>query len=333
VAAVVLASALTLAPWAAQASVTAGPALSTKPVSGIQSVVGCLSSTLCGGGGDTEKGVGDVIPVRHGVPGKVQTVRQASDMYSISCPNSSGCIALARPASDTNAVLVKIGSSGQVLIAKSFTVPAGVSLSRIACTTLTSCVVTGNNVFTSPITMDVGSWNGKKITLHKVSPPHGASDPSLYGLSCSGGKCYAVGFADKGLTGLGLILPVSGGKPGRLSTVSADTLTALSCVSKTRCYAGGYDRAGGLVWVMNGGKLGPPRTLPPDVSSLACSGSACTAAGTTGLNGTITQIAGGKPGSTTTVATSGGFADVARKQSFFIAVGSKLHGQSEVTSG
>ncbi len=329
----VLASSAALAPGTAQASATATHSLSDKPMSGVQSVIGCLSTKLCIVGGYTEKSVGDIVPVHSGVPGKAQTVRHTSDMYSISCPNPSGCIALARPSNDIGALIVKIGSSGKVLSAKNYSVPAGASLSRIACTTLTSCVVTGNDVFTSPITMEVGTWNGSKVTLHKVSPPHGASDPIISGLSCASTSCYAVGFADKGTDGVGLLLPISKGKAGKLTSVTGEALAAIACISKTRCYVGGYNRTSGLIWTLAGGKLSAPKTAPPDLLTIACAGPLCTAAGTNGLNGTITTVSGGTPGSTQTDATSGGFSDIARKHNVFVAVGPKLHGESEVTSG
>jgi hypothetical protein len=315
-------------------------AVKNEPVAGVQTAVSCLSASLCVLVGYNERSVGDVVAVRAGVPGHVSTVAQLSGIFSVSCPAKSGCVALGDQAG-VGARFVDVNSTGVVSSTKLVAVPAGVTLTRIACTKLTACEVTGTDIFVTPEAIELGSWNGSSLKLHRVSSPKGISDAAVEGISCFGGGCDAVGYFDKGATVTGFVLTTTDGKPGRLQSVPGDSLYGVSCVSATRCYSAGYTETGGLVLTLNGGKASAPQHVKPDLMSIGCSGTSCTAAGEqlpppsspNAFWGALVDVSAGKVTSTQSVAPSGGFSGVARSGAFFAAVGASQKAQSELTTG
>jgi hypothetical protein len=325
-------------------AMSSGPALATgltsHRVAGFQSEVSCLTTALCVVAGYDNKGVGDVVEVRNGVPGHVSVVRHTQGIYSVSCPNKFGCVALGRPTNDIGALFITINGRGQVTGSKPVKVPAGVTIDRIFCSRLRTCAVAGTNFFASPIGIEVGSWNGSKLSLHRVAPPKGSTDTVIEGISCWGTSCEMVGYADKVAVVHGLTLAVNRGKPGRLRTVNGDSLYGVSCVSRSRCYAVGFDRDGGVVLTLNGGVAGSPQATRSDLFAIACTGSACTAAGEqlggTAFVGTLVAVAAGRVTSSQVVSASGGYdgdGAVARVRGVVTAVGPAHRGGSEITTG
>ena len=333
----IIVSVVALAPWPVQASGHAPARLTSKPVPGIQSAVSCLTIRLCVLGGQSSKGKGDIVAVHGGVPDRPQFVSHSQVMYSISCPNAAGCVAIARPTDDVGALFVKISAAGKVSGTKLITVPPGVTIDRISCTKLASCEVTGTDFLASPEAIEVGGWNGSKLSLHKVAPPKGTLDPSVQGISCAGTFCDVVGYADKGFNNVGFVVPVSRGKPGKLHTAPGDSLSGVACPSQSRCYAAGFTRTGGVVLTLNGASPAAPRPVKADLSAIACSGAACTGAGEqlggTGFVGVLVAVNGGHVTSSTVVSPSGGYADVARMRDVFMAIGPAQHAGSELTRG
>ena len=166
--------------------------------------------------------------------------------------------------------------------------------------------------------------------LHRVSSPKGITAAEVEGLSCFGRACDAVGYFDKGATVTGYVLTITGGTPGRLQTVPGDSLYGVSCVSASRCYGAGFTRSGGLVVTLNDGKASLAQHVTPDLMSIACAGSSCTAAGeqlppvpsSDAFWGDLVDVSAGKVTATLLVSPSGGFSGVARSGAFFAAVGS-----------
>jgi hypothetical protein len=337
---------LTVTPIAAQAATTAGPALTNKLVHGFQDQVSCLTSKLCVLAGYNSFGTGDIVALRNGVPGTVSVVRHTSRVYTVSCPNSGGCVAVADPSSGAGAEFVSVSKSGVVTSAKAVSDPAGDSITEISCTKLTNCDVAGTNLFTTPWKIVAGTWNGKKLSLHTVSSPKGTTTTSILGLSCASTNCDVVGYSTSGATDLGLSLPVSSGKPGKLHTAKGDSFYGVSCVSKSVCYATGFKtNADGLVVTIKNGAIGPGQTTAASLFGIACSGATCTAVGEqippqTSKDvywGTLISLSSGKISKTITyVQVSFGFNGVARVGKFFAAVGASqgnVKYPTEVTTG
>jgi len=337
---------IALAPVLAAGAVAlaAGPAqasgLKNQHVAGFQYAVSCLSSKLCVLAGYNNASVGDIVPVRSGVPGRASAVRHTQAIYSVSCPGVSGCVALGRPSNDVGALFVSISRSGVPTRSKLVKVPPGVTISHIACTSLRNCEVAGTDIFVSLRTMEIGSWNGSRLSLHRVTGPKGTDD-IIEGMSCSGASCAVVGYAEKLAKVQGIIVTTSHGKPAGLHTVAGDSLYGVSCVSKTRCYASGFSQHGGLVLTVNRGVGGSPSKVMPDLFGIACKGNSCTAVGeqlppqpsADAFWGDIVSVSSGKVTSIQRVPASGGYTGVARIGSVFTAVGTAQHGGSEVTTG
>jgi hypothetical protein len=328
-----------MAPWSAQAA-PASTKLTNKLVTGEEHAVSCLTTHLCVLTGYNSFGTGDVIAVKNGVPGRTSTVRHSSGLGDTSCPSASGCVAIADNSSG-NPEFVNINSSGVATSEKVVKATPGDAITLISCTRLTSCEVAGEDIFTDPISLIAGTWNGKKLSLKSVAGPKNSSSTAFYGLSCAGGTCDAVGYSLTATATTGFSLTAKGDKLGKLHTASGDALQGVSCVSKSRCYADG-DLAfkAGLVVTISNGAIGSRRTAKADLSGIACSGTACTASGEqlvgSADEGVLVSVRSGKITSSQGVSASGGFDSVARLGGFFAAAGAS-HGStkdpSEVTTG
>jgi hypothetical protein len=330
--AVVATGAMTVVP-----ALLAGPAQAatlTKPVvkllTGVNQQVACLSKALCVVVGYDDSSVGDVVAVRNGVPGHVSVVRHTARLYSASCPNHSGCVALADPHSGVNAEFVAISKSGVVTSAKVVADASGDTINTISCRELTSCEVAGYNFFTNAIV--AGTWNGRKLTLRSETAPKGSSDVGSSALACYGASCELVGDALRGTaTTIGLSLTLNGTKLGKIRVSPGDVFGGVSCASKSVCYASGYSTtAAGIIVTIKNGAPGSSSPSNSDLFGIACDGSKCTAVGEEtppptspdAFWGTLVSVAAGKVTGTTVFEQSGGLDGVARIGTFYAAAGS-----------
>jgi hypothetical protein len=335
-----LLTALALAPLPAQAA-PAGASLTTKAVKGFQYETSCLSKKLCVLAGYNSFGTGDVVAVRNGTPGKVSVVHHTSRLYTVSCPNASGCVALADTSSGVGAEFVNINSSGVVTSTKTVSDAAGDTITEISCSKLTSCEVAGTNVFTTPWKIVAGTWNGKSLSLRTVPGPKNTTTTSVLGLSCAGGNCDVVGYSTAGAKIIGLSLVASGTRLGKLHTANGDSFYAVSCVSKSTCYAAGFLAQGtGLVVTVKDGAAGSLSKAGGELFGISCSGSACTAAGqmVAPVNsgyiswGIVVSVASGMVKTTTIVKPAFSLNGISRIGTFFTAVGSSQNRKGEPPS-
>lgn len=323
-------------------SVVSASGITSRPMSGYQDVVACLSTRLCVVGGYTSRRVGDVVEVRDGVPGHVSTVKGTQDIVGISCPSGTGCIALARTSTDEGADLLAINAAGVVTGSKRVATSTGDEAERISCVSLTECETAGLDGLSTPPSYEIGDWNGKTLTLHKVTAPAGTQDAIVEGISCTTSTCDVVGYAEHGLVDTGISIRITHGSSFELFRVAQDLLYGVSCGSATRCYADGFDETGSVIVTLTDGKMGSQSTIPAsDLYGIACTGDACTAVGKESSTkpsndpywGTIYGLSNGAVSSTRVVELSSGFNDVSRVGSTFEAVGSGQGAPSEVTTG
>jgi hypothetical protein len=310
---------------------------------GVQISISCLSAQLCVSVGYNEKGVGDVITVRGGVAKKVATVHGTDQLQSISCAGAAGCVALGRTSNDIGLRIITIGRSGKIAHSVRISLPSGVSLNRIACATIHSCELVGTQFFSTPMAIEVGTWNGKKLSLHRAAGVHGSSSLNLSGVACHGSICVAVGSAELKGNQIGLVVPIHHGKPSKVRTTKGDTFNTVSCSTAKRCYAGGVDSKGGVIVTLNNASVAKTASLTPEIFGIACHGTTCTAVGeelppadqtTVGFDGTITTFDKGKLGSTVAVSTNAGYVSVAQPSARFFAIGGLQHHlASELTTG
>jgi hypothetical protein len=250
-------------------------------------------------------------------------------------------VAIARPSNSVGIEFATVNRAGVVAKTSRSPMPSGVSLTRIACQTLTSCEVAGVQVFTTPITVEVGTWIGGKLVLHRIAVPSRSSDTVIEGLGCFKDSCDVVGYFDERVATIGLSITVTGGTHAKLHTVGHDSLYGIACISAVRCYADGYGTNGGLVVTLTNGTASKTVATKADLFAIACTGTACTGVGealpphgsTNAFWGQLVAIAAGSVSSTAPVKQSGGYSAVARVGSFFCAIGAaQAHDVSEVTT-
>ncbi len=308
--------------------------------------ISCLSSTRCVVVGFNTKGVGYVVPVINGAPAKADNVPKTTFVYSVSCPNAKGCEAVADPNGGAGTALVPINSKGVPGKIKHPSTSAGDSLTRIACTTLASCTLAGTNIFTSPTSIVISTWNGKRLTRHVVKSVKGSSSTVVEGVTCVGATCYVVGYAQNGAKVTGFVVRTSHGKPGKLHKVAGDNLYDVGCKNATQCWAVGFDQAGGVIAALSSGKVTARKHVHAPLAGIACRSSACTAVGEqlpvapqqskSGFIGVYLRLSNGAVENTTVDASSGGYTRVDQPgASRFAAVGAASKGAeaSEVTTG
>jgi hypothetical protein len=325
----------------------AGAATGTdRNFAGFGNDVSCLSATRCVVVGYNTKGVGDVVPVVHGAPGKAKTVPKTSFVYGVSCPSAKGCVAVADPNSGAGAAVVPINSKGVPGKAAHPSTSAGDALTHIACTTRTSCTLVGTNIFTSPASIVMSTWNGKKLTRHTVKSVKGSSSTVVEGVTCVGTTCYVAGYAVSGPKVTGFVVRTSHGKPGKLQTVAGDNLYDVGCKNSTHCWAVGFDQAGGVIVTLSSAKMTARKHVHAPLAGIACRDSACTAVGEqlpvspqtseSGFIGVYLHLSDGVVKNTTVDTSSGGYTGVDQSSPMhFAAVGAASKGSaaSEVTTG
>jgi hypothetical protein len=335
---------------------SAGPASAatqtTHAIPGIETSIGCLTKNLCVAVGDTANGHGTVIAIKHGVGEKLDKLHGTGSggLFSISCPSAKGCVALGTSSSNAEPLLVEIGRAGKVVGTKKLKAPLLVDFDRISCSSTTSCVLVGSKVGATPAQVVVGSWNGRKLTTHSVRM-HGASGPSIEGLSCFHSSCLAVGTVlDPSF--VSVIVSIHHGKPSKPVKVPVSSgLQAVSCVSNSVCYAVGFhSQPAGVIVTVKHGKVIRHAVVATSAFGIACDKSSCTVVGeelTSGSQhsnsdylGDVVSVKSGAPGTVAEVTQSGGYDSVARIGGFYEAVGSASTGptggntgHSAVTSG
>jgi sugar lactone lactonase YvrE len=206
------------------------------------------------------------------------------------------------------AVVAAPASAGTIL---SYPLPvSGTSALRsVACTSPTTCVAVGVN------------GAGTRGVIASAQVPHLPTSKlvraasSLSGVACAGSSCLAVG---RSVHHVGVVLPVSNGKPGAAVPVAGATdLSAVACPAAGSCVAVGHQNLDGVVVVVTGGVPGPVQVVSHlvgglDLTGIACpTTTSCFAVGTesTGpgtVQGALVAVTAGVAGPEQAVATGGG---------------------------
>jgi hypothetical protein len=316
--------------------------LDNQFVPGSAKEVSCLTSKLCVVVG-SNKGVGDVVDLSGGKPGKPLVVKGSRGLYAIDCPAPAGCIALGSTSSSTDLLIVEINSQGRVAGSRSVPLPSGMSLTALACRSLFACDVWGSGSLATSKGLEFGQWDGRSFRFEHVGGPSASDRASVNSVSCYSTTCVAVGTAQTGTGGEGFVVSTTGRLVSRTWTVSASSLDGVACTSATLCYAAGHNQSGGVVVTLEGGVPGPMAIAPSDpLSGIACGPSSCVAVGQEpehiGLKsthyGTLVGVAIGAVASTQLVPSSAGFISVAAPLfgPNFTALGRAQHSGYEVST-
>jgi hypothetical protein len=213
-----------------------------------------------------------IAVVHHGQPKSPQATDSGG--FQVSCPSSTTC------------VLAGDGALQWVVNGK----PAGStevdgmdSLTGLACTSTTSCLVVGQSFANY-------SYVSRFALVHKghtAKAHHIAGFARPMGVSCeTSTKCVAVGSTSSGSDGHGVVVAITKGVAGKVHRVAGTAIVAgVSCGSATRCYAGTESYSTGKaesgLLAINKGK--PGRLRATSYVGVACwSGSDCLGLGARG---------------------------------------------------
>lgn len=326
----------------ATSAVAAGGAPVSHRIGGIDGVVGCMTPTVCVVGGYNSHSVANLITVHAGVPTRIVDVPKTQGVYQISCPNPSGCVALLRTSNDIGVRFATLNAAGAVTRDVLVPLPVGVILGSLACTTMTSCVVAGTDVFKTPAPYEIGTWAAGKLTLHGVNVPARTTDTLLNNLACFRTFCDAVGYVQRSNVTTGVSIAITNAHHFALHTLGSDLPYGVSCISTALCYADGFRQSGGVVLTLKSGVLTSSAGTSPDLYGIACVKTSCTAVGKqlapSGSKsfywGDVIPVIGGKPGTTATVPQTEGLESVARVGGDYTGIGLwQASGSDAVTNG
>ena len=275
------AGALALSASGAQA---APAVLTDHSISGIEGAISCMTASECvavGFGARGAKNHADVVALVNGQQGHISVVAASAQLYSVSCPSSDGCWALGPQGSGANLVFAQIGPTGKVTKTTQVPDPFGSSIARISCVSMTSCAVLTNDIFVSPAAIEIGTWTGTQLTLHKVAGKRGSTATIGEGISCWKTTCLAVGYYElSGGKSTGFLLTMNRGKPGEQHFASSDFFFGVSCVSSSKCYAAGVlGGAAGIVVTVTNGVAGHTQHETADPFGIECVGGTCRSSG------------------------------------------------------
>jgi hypothetical protein len=303
--------------------------LTSHSLSGHETAVSCLTASRCVAVGE-RGGHGVVVTLTNGAQSHAAVLRGSSVIDSVSC-RQSGCWAIGRTEHfpGGRVYLVKISSAGRPVAERTLDVRLGLAMTLISCSSTTSCEIAGTDNVTErgtvPAAIEIGSWNGTRLHLY-AAPVPGSAKISMAGISCWHGLCEAVGSAQAGSAGRGLILTIARGKPGTLNADSGYGLGSISCISATTCYAAGGD----VLVTVTSGVASNPQSVPglsnfSGWAGIECHDGNCEAAGEyapgSAAEGVLVSLTDGTAGSPVHGGGSGYYAIAVRGSSGFIAIG------------
>jgi len=269
--------------------------LTNHKISGYDNAISCMTASRCVAvGSGNSRGL--VVSLDNGKQSHATPVA-AEYLDSVSCPSAAGCWAVGLGLNDSGLVLVKIGRTGQVAKPIKVTAPYANLLSWISCVSISSCEVVGTDVLATPSAPEIASWNGKKLTIHRLAAPKGATSTDIAGVSCWRTTCYVVGsytYGDDELAAI--VLTVRNGKPGKVHTIAGDGLIGVSCVSASKCYAAGHaELAEGVLLTITNGVPAHVHSESADMYGIECVGATCHSSGTGSSGAVIVTLHNGVP--------------------------------------
>jgi hypothetical protein len=256
------------------------PGIATVIFPGFEATVSCMSAKICELGGHFSSGGADLVALRNGHAGHPYRVPGAIVVYSVSCPDASGCYALSRPSDDVGAVLTRVNGAGVPMWTHRLSLPSGVTLGRIACAAPNRCEMAGLDVFSRPTHVELASWNGSSLALRSVATPKpflGAVDSEI---ACFAASCDLVGYFSGPSGDAGFLLTASHGAPDRPALDRGEMFYGVGCTGPGTCYATADNaRGNGSIVALHRGTIGAATAVIGLVQGIACSGTYCIAGG------------------------------------------------------
>ena len=222
--------------------------------------VSCVTVSSCVAVGDSQGGAGPLLmetwngakwTLRTGtIPGGARSTYPGA----ISCHFLTFCVVVGESYSSTPGAPAMLLArwNGTSFTAMKPAVPAGagtITLNDVSCPSVTFCGVAGFSS-NSLATRDFGfaeMWNGVSWTADKMTPPKGAAESFLYGISCRpDGFCMAVGSAGSSTATKATALSYKGkawtaqNVPGPGTSTSSD-FSGVNCLLDNKCTAIGQN--------------------------------------------------------------------------------------------
>ncbi len=309
-------------PGSAQAAM-----VSNHKIPGHESAISCLTASRCVAVG-YEDHRGQVVVLINGKKAAVSRVR-AGSLVAVSCPSRFGCWALGLRKGGLS--FVELGRYGTITrqIAVTGRAVAAAGLNQISCGSMTSCELVDNQYYRQPVgSVQLGSWNGRKLRLTPDS-----DDGTFYllevgGISCWKTTCVTVGTTISDSTdNYSFIVTIRHGKPAAVDFAPANEwgLHAVSCVSSSTCYAVG---AYGIFATVINGDYGTVENGPAGNHEIECAGSTCW----TTRRGILWKVTNGAIGPPITDSATPDFTGIARRGTGFAAIGETTSGTATVVA-
>jgi hypothetical protein len=293
-------------------------AVSNHQIPGHEAAISCLTATRCVAVGyQTHRG-GQIVVLVNGKKAGNSRLPPGQGLLAVSCPTRLGCWAVGVRKGGLN--FVKLGPHGTItrLMAVTGRGIAAARLNQISCVSMTSCELVGSGFFnTGAPSVQLASWNGRKLRLTPDSDNGNFLVKDVGGLSCWQTTCVTVGTTISDSThDFGFILTIKHGTPGKVDFGPANKwfLSAVSCVSSSTCYAVGS----GVVVTVTDGAYGSVQPESAGAGTIECARTTCWAAGIH----TLEKITSGAvTGSHVTDTAVLAFTGIARRGTGFAAIG------------
>lgn len=304
----------------------------THALPGTQLTVSCMTASTCVAAGLTG-GRGDLVSLRAGVADHVALVGKVNEVNDVSCPNQSGCVGIAL--GEKGLVFITTNVDGAITSTKTAKVPFDNEITLLSCRSLSLCEVGGDDFFGTRERWVLGSWNGSQLSLHTVTvPDHPVGGAGMNALSCVGESCTAVGYTVSGLLHLGLSVTEEANKTFHAHTEASEALDGVSCVSSAVCYA---SASGVILRLVNGVATARTDVADANLTSIACRGTSCEAAGQTASMtsssqvGLVVRVSSGVSATPITVVGSENLTAIAMVGAAYTAVGGAAGHSLDVT--
>jgi hypothetical protein len=325
------------------------PLMAAQVVAGTSGLnaVACSSTTFCVAVGD-DSGVPVIVPINDGVPGSTMGIMGYGEtgaptsvrLESVTCPTATLCFAVGTGGIPYTpgllegvgvVVAITNGIPGYAQLVEGAGqpgVPDSVNLMGVACSSATSCVAVGDDLYQDGIIVPITNGTpGSEVN---------AVASELTGVVCrSSGTCIAVG---AGLMGGGVVVSIVDGTPELVAGPSGtDGVTGIACHQASYCVGVGANDSGTGVVVApmtkkNGGTAQVVAGIG-GINQVACAGPTyCLAVGGNASHqGVKIRVTNAAPGTARVVSGVSGFNGVTCASiDFCLAVGANASHQGVV---
>jgi hypothetical protein len=237
------------------------------PSTNFNELTGISCPSACVVTGESSRS-GAIWQIGAGAPTPAALPSGVADVFAISCPSTSLCVAAADTTSSAVA-LISTDSGAHFSFGGSF--PAGVAITSISCPSTTLCYAVGFSLNGLTPTAELFSSTDGGMTFSQVSLSLGAS--LLRSVACSSTSvCVASGesFSSSGDSPLVLYLSGNSWKQSSVPPSTSSNVMSTYCTS-LECIAGTDSQAQVIISPNGGASFSAPSEVPVDgVSTISC---------------------------------------------------------------